>query len=49
MTRPAMTNPNLEDVVADDAYVEQLRAGATPDDELGQMAAAWRDEAQDGT
>lgn len=41
-----MTDPNPENVAADDDYVEQLRAGATPDDELGQSLAAWRDDVQ---
>lgn len=43
MTNP---DPNPDDVAADDAYVERLRAGETPDDELGQMLGKWRDDAR---
>ena len=42
------TPPDRDDVAADDEYVERLRNGETPDDEMGQMLGAWRDEARGG-
>lgn len=44
-----MTDLNPADVKADDALIEDLRAGATPDDPLGHTLAAWRDDTQEGT
>lgn len=46
-----MTEPNDADVKADDALLEDLRAGAQPPtgDQIAQTLAAWRDDAQRDT
>lgn len=41
-----MTAPDPTAVEADDDYVEQIRRGAYPDDQLGQLLAILRDDAQ---
>jgi len=41
-------DPQPDDVAADDGYIERLRAGETPDDELGKTLGAWRDDARGG-
>lgn len=47
----ATPDPNPADVKADDALIEDLRAGAQPptSDQIATALAAMRDHAQEGT
>jgi len=44
VSAPADEPLNVADLKADDELVETLRAGDTPDDTLGRMLGAWRDD-----